>query len=391
MSSVDQSKSTLASEEDIEKLNELGYKQELYRGMNVLMTFSTSFTAVAVISSLIPLYPTAVSTGGPAVVVWSWIGVSILTIMTGLIMYISCHSSISQASWGEMFTKTYNGTGIDSFGYVVLIGTLSAFYSFTGYEAAGHLSEETLDAEKSVPKGILYTCAATGIIGFCFLLSLVSLTANDIDSFLNNDAGVFGIFQQCVSTDAALALVIIMSINLLFSGMSSLTVTVRMVYALARDGGFPFSSQIKQVQEHNKVPGWAVLATFLMGELLILLQLISSDAFIAVTSISTIGFQISYAIPIILRLTTYRNEFQPSYFTLGKFAIPCGIVASLSLVSTSFLFLLPTTFPITAANFNYTPVVFVGTGLLAWVYWICHASEHYISPHLHTKQEVANE
>ncbi|KAJ3321203.1 hypothetical protein HDV06_004546 [Boothiomyces sp. JEL0866] len=292
-----------------------------------------------------------------------------------------------------MFTTAYNGTSIDSFGYVVLIGTLSAFYSFTGYgtmyitiEAAGHLSEETVDAEKSVPKGILYTCAATGFIGFCFLLSLVSLTASDIDSFLNNGSGVFGIFQQCVNNNAALALAIIMSINLLFSGMSSLTVTVRMAYALARDNGIPFSAQIKQVHEYNKVPGWAVLTTFLMGEILILLQLISSNAFIAVTSISTIGFQISYAIPIILRLTTYRKEFQPSYFSLGKFAIPCGVISSISLVFTSFLFLLPVTFPVTAENFNYTPVVLVATALIAWIYWVVHARMHYISPHLHPKE-----
>lgn len=180
-----------------------------------------------------------------------------------------------------------------------------------------------------------------------------------------------------------------MSINLLFSGMSSLTVTVRMAYALARDNGIPFSTQIKHVHEFNQVPGWAVLTTFLMGEILILLQLISSNAFIAVTSISTIGFQISYAIPIILRLTTYRNHFQPSYFSLGNFAIPCGIVSSVSLVFTSCLFLLPVSFPVDATNFNYTPVVFVATALIAWLYWITHARTHYISPHLHEK-EVSN-
>ncbi|KAJ3256247.1 hypothetical protein HK103_005610 [Boothiomyces macroporosus] len=198
MSFVYQSKNTLASEEDVEKLSELGYKQELYRGMNVLMTFSTSFTAVAAgsvyywsavmgsrfvgyvdgwfnlmgnsaadaffassfatfINAILFIAGTdqltnnqqvALSTG--VLAYWSlynllrvdiqgyinylgafWqFGSTAAVILT---MYISCERSISQTTLGEMFTETYNGTSIESFGYVVLIGTLSAFYSFTGY------------------------------------------------------------------------------------------------------------------------------------------------------------------------------------------------------------------------------------------------------------------
>ena len=52
--------------------------------MNILMNLSTSFTAVAVISSIMALYPTFIATGGPGVVLWSWIGVSILTCFSGL-------------------------------------------------------------------------------------------------------------------------------------------------------------------------------------------------------------------------------------------------------------------------------------------------------------------
>ncbi|KAJ2984583.1 hypothetical protein HDV02_001044, partial [Globomyces sp. JEL0801] len=52
-------------DEDEAVLNQMGYKQELYRGFSSLMNFSFCFTAVAVVSSLSGLFPTAMATGGP--------------------------------------------------------------------------------------------------------------------------------------------------------------------------------------------------------------------------------------------------------------------------------------------------------------------------------------
>lgn len=46
------------------------------------MSLAFNFTAVAVISSISSLYPTALAYGGPLVLFWSWIAASILTIVT---------------------------------------------------------------------------------------------------------------------------------------------------------------------------------------------------------------------------------------------------------------------------------------------------------------------
>ena len=48
----------------------------------------------------------------------------------------------TMATTNEVFFTFYNQTGFDNVGYVVLIGMLTTLYSFTGYEAAGHMSEE---------------------------------------------------------------------------------------------------------------------------------------------------------------------------------------------------------------------------------------------------------
>ena len=38
----------------------------------------------------------------------------------------------------------------------MLVGLLNACYGFSGYEAGGHLAEETTDASENAPKGILF-------------------------------------------------------------------------------------------------------------------------------------------------------------------------------------------------------------------------------------------
>ena len=51
--------------------------------------------------------------------------------------------------------------------------------------------------------------------------------------------------------------------------------------------------------------------------------------FIGFSSISSsvIGLYTSYAAPIFLRITTGRKNFTPGPFSLGRWAVPVGIVA----------------------------------------------------------------
>lgn len=48
-----------------------------------------------------------------------------------------------------------------------------ALFSFSGYEAGAHMAEETTNASKSAPYGILYTCLLCSVIGFIYLLGLL--------------------------------------------------------------------------------------------------------------------------------------------------------------------------------------------------------------------------
>ncbi len=69
---------------DEQRLHELGYAQELRRRMSGFSNFAVSFTIISILSGCLTLYGFGMLTGGPAVIVWGWPFVGIMTLFVGL-------------------------------------------------------------------------------------------------------------------------------------------------------------------------------------------------------------------------------------------------------------------------------------------------------------------
>ncbi|MCW2715085.1 MAG: amino acid permease, partial [Frankiales bacterium] len=81
-----------AVDEDARRLNELGYAQELKRNMSAFSNFAVSFTIISILSGCLTLYGFGLNTGGPAVIVWGWPIVGLMTLFVGLAMAEVCSS-----------------------------------------------------------------------------------------------------------------------------------------------------------------------------------------------------------------------------------------------------------------------------------------------------------
>jgi amino acid transporter len=150
----------------------------------------------------------------------------ITTFAVILTLIISCPTSASSNGFmaktvSQVLFTSINGTGLDDsyLVYVCMIGSLGAFYSFVGYEASGHLGEETKNPSLNVPRGILYTCVASALTGLCYLLCLLVAVAGNVQGFLeHSNPSVFLIFTQCTSSIGTLLLSILLIVNVYFSG-----------------------------------------------------------------------------------------------------------------------------------------------------------------------------
>src|SRR3954465_1077423 len=71
-------------DDDTSRLHQLGYAQELAQHMSGFSNFAVSFTIISILSGCLTLYGFGLNTGGPAVIVWGWPFVGLMTLFVGL-------------------------------------------------------------------------------------------------------------------------------------------------------------------------------------------------------------------------------------------------------------------------------------------------------------------
>ena len=205
-----------------------------------------------------------------------------------------------------MFGKTINNSGFwhSWLWFVLLLGLLQAQYTYTGYDASAHMSEETQDASRAAARGIVMSIVVSAVFGYILALG-VTFAIQDIAT--TTGAGIFAVkqvFLDSLGTRTA-KLVLFISVGAQFyCGMSSITSASRMMYAFSRDGAVP-GHQLWRRLNRERVPYMAAIAIAVLAFLCAFPAYFGTNgvvAYVAVTSIATIGLYIAYAIPIFLRL-----------------------------------------------------------------------------------------
>ncbi|NEA73243.1 amino acid permease [Streptomyces sp. SID13588] len=479
---------------DEERLAQLGYTQVLARRMSAFSNFAVSFTIISVLSGCLTLYMFGMNTGGPAVIMWGWVGVGLMTLVVGLAMAEVCSAyptsaglyywaralapERSAAAWawftgwfnvlGQVavtagidfgaasflnayltlqfdwpatpghtmllfagilvlhgvlntfgvrivallndisvwwhvigvvvivgalaivpdshqsasfvFTEFVNNTGWNSSLYVVLIGLLMAQYTFTGYDASAHMTEETHDASVAGPRGIVRSIWTSWVAGFVLLLGF-TFSIHSYSGALDSDTGVppAQILIDGLGAAGGKALLLVVIVAQLFCGMASVTANSRMIYAFSRDGALPYSRVWHRINERTRTPTNAVWLAAFGAMLLGLPYLINPTAYAAVTSIAVIGLYIAYVIPTFLRLRK-GDAFERGPWHLGRWSRPIGIFALGWVALITVLFMLPQVSPVTAKSFNYAPVAVLVVLGFAATWWLVSARHWFLKP-----------
>lgn len=488
---------------DIHRLHQLGYAQELARHMSGFSNFAVSFTIISILSGCLTLYGFGLNTGGPAVIVWGWPFVGLMTLFVGLAMAEVCssfptagglyywsaklakknaaawswftgwfnflgqvavtagidfgaafflnafldlqfgfdarpwhtillfglilllHGALNQfgvrvvarlndiSVWWHVvgvavivgvlafvpdnhqsasfvFTEFVNNTGWQSSLYVALIGLLLAQYTLTGYDASAHMTEETHDAARSGPRGIVMSIVVSVVAGWILLIGL-TFAIQSYDSATGTATGVppAQIFIDAVGDTGGKLLLLIAIGAQLFCGMASVTANSRMIYAFSRDGALPASHVWHRINPRTRTPTAAIWlaagGAFILG----LPYLWNVTAYAAVTSIAVIGLYIAYVLPTFLRLRQ-GDSFEPGPWQLGRWSKPIGTIAVVWVAFITVLFMLPTASPVTASTFNYTPVAVLVVLGFAGIWWLVSAKNWFTGPKVQgTPEELA--
>ncbi|KAI0070310.1 hypothetical protein K474DRAFT_1713450 [Panus rudis PR-1116 ss-1] len=268
----------------------------------------------------------------------------------------------------EVFTMTYNGTGAPA-GWNWLLSFLFTAGTMIGFDASGHIAEETKNASVVAGKGVLSSAIATGIFGFATTILFLFCTP-DLDSLFALDAPqpFVQIYALALGKGPSIFMTIIATVGLILSTSVAIVAASRLIFAVARDGVLPLSRWIGQVDSERQ-PRNAVTVMYVFGALILCTILPSQVAFFSLVSAGGIPTTAAYGLIALLRLTMTPDDFKSSYFYLGKWRKPFYVGAVLFNALVFACQVSPFFFPTTAETFNFACVILGAVtifGILSW-------------------------
>ncbi|CAN6469951.1 unnamed protein product [Victoria cruziana] len=226
-----------------------GYKASKY----IVICFHGGILLIHAILNSLPI--SWLSLFGQIAAAWNILGVFVLMILIPAV-------ATQRASAKYVFThfNTDNDVGIQSKLYIFVLGLLMSQYTLTGYDASAHMTEETKNADKNGPKGIISSIGISIVVGWGYLLGITFAVTN-IPYLLSseNDAGGYAIaevfylaFKDRYGNGVGGIICLgVVAVAIFFCGMSSVTSNSRMAYAFSRDGAMPFSSLWHKVNKQE--------------------------------------------------------------------------------------------------------------------------------------------
>ena len=250
-----------------------------------------------------------------------------------------------------------------------------AQYTYTGYDASAHVAEETKNASRAAPRGIVTSVLVSVIGGFILLYSITAAITDNSEAGLaalsESETGLppAQIFLDSLnSPTVAKFLLFIVCVAQFFCGMASVTANSRMSYAFSRDNALPGSRIWAKVNPRTGTPTNSIWLCVVLSIILASPALVSTTAYFAVTSIAVIGLYIAYvdpgaAAPAQPRLHPGPVEPRPVEPVIGWVAVVWVVIICI-------LFVLPPVAPgRRRSTFNYAPIAVLVVLVFALVSW----------------------
>ncbi|KAH6962678.1 amino acid permease [Ilyonectria sp. MPI-CAGE-AT-0026] len=274
----------------------------------------------------------------------------------------------------DAFMTTYNGTGAPA-GWNWCLSYLATAGILIGFDASGHVAEETKNASVAAARGIFWSTIASGLGGFVVVILFLFCVPDAETLFSFGGAQPFVPLYAAILGDRAhIIMNIICIVALWFNTAIAVLAASRLVFAVARDGVLPFSPWVSRVVDGQ--PRNAVIVVWVVSSIITCTILPSSVAFTSLVSAAGVPSAAAYGLICLGRLFLTPNRFPKPAWSLGRLSKPFQAIAVLWNGWVVAVLFSPYAFPVQGATLNYAPVIMAIVtifALLSW--WLIPAEE----------------
>jgi amino acid transporter len=273
-------------------------------------------------------------------------------------------------------TAATNPLGVDFGGNwwlgAAFVAILAHVYIFYGFESAGDVAEEVVQASRRVPRAIISSLLTAGITSFVLVAALLLTIPAGKDGLAKTVAGgVPFLIGSNVSGEFIQDLALFVVCFAFFScGLAIQAAAARVIYSYSRDHALPASTTFARVSPRFRTPANALIVAAVIPALFAILARFTPSSNISIgfitipahvnalfllVSFAVSGIYLSFLLVVLAALIARLRGWQPQgAFKLGAWALPVMIAGVVWLTAMLVNILIPSgvTSP-RGALFNY--------------------------------------
>jgi amino acid transporter len=237
-----------------------------------------------------------------------------------ILLIVGRHQDLS------VLTQTAGTETPETGGYLPIfaIAMFMSLFVVYGFDTAGTFGEETLDASRQAPRGILSAIWLSGLIGFVFLLAIV-LAIPDVTASLTDPAPIATSIKAGLGETFGNAYLWVILAAVYVCTMAIQGATTRLMFSMGRDRRMPLGSLWAHVNPTFKTPANAAVAVGILAAI----PFVVTDSPVLLAAGATGLIYLSYFLCNIGVLAARQRGWphQGAWFKLGSWGTVINVIA----------------------------------------------------------------
>lgn len=253
-----------------------------------------------------------------------------LELIIVVVLTVALFIAVAVTGEGSVSNLTSRGITEAAPNYFAIGGGLMAamimgLATLVGFDSAANMAEEAKDPFRSVPRAIVGSVVAAGVLGMVFIIAL-TIAIDDIPRVSATESSVAMVLRDQLGVVMERSLLVAIVFAFFGAGLVTLATCARMVFAMSRDGRFPAHQLMRRVSARTQTPVWATVLTVVVG--FALMAALPGDALLELLTVGgVIGASLYGAIIVLYLAVRKRLGQQEDAFDLGRFEMPVAIAA----------------------------------------------------------------
>ncbi|MFF1870180.1 APC family permease [Kitasatospora herbaricolor] len=270
------------------------------------------------------------------------VGLELALVVVVAIALVVAVAVTGDGSTGNLTSRGVAAGAPDYFavGGGLMLAMIMGLATLVGFDSAANLAEEAKDPHRTVPRAIVGSVVAAGLLGMLFLITL-TVAIEDIPRISADGSPVAAIMRERLGPATEKTLLVAITFAFFGAGLVVMVACSRLVFAMSRDSRFPAHGWMRRVNPRTRTPIRATVLIFALG--VVLMVALPGAALLELITASTILPAIIYGSTIVLYLAVRRRlGRRQGAFDLGRLELPVAICALVWTLVALFVLVAPT-------------------------------------------------